>query len=288
MANGLTDEQKKRREEIVEKLRRATLTEPVRFGLHPIADPDGVWALMKAIEELQKRFPSILTVSVPIVFVAQQGKFEGLDGWEHLANGTYLFDCGGEGPFNHHPHEAFPSPICAAYQVAVAFGLDQKREYDAILRRLHNSDTKIGGEFTVVKEYFRMSAIDSIEKLEKAILWFSEYLELFMAKQEEFHSEQLADELDKWGRFWKIRTRQGDVPVVTVESDLEDIHRLARHKTVPKSLSVGVPPRTSRFSPTRRMGHTRSGCISIRPRRFCVCSSSGRPEWPSPKRLGRS
>jgi hypothetical protein len=62
MANGLTDEQKKRREEIVEKLRRATLTEPVRFGLHPIADPDGVWALMKAIEELQKRFPSILTV----------------------------------------------------------------------------------------------------------------------------------------------------------------------------------------------------------------------------------
>jgi hypothetical protein len=218
----------KTRETIIEELRQLQLTRSKRFVTHIFVHLDEGWSILILRQELAKRFPDLDLNDVPVVFISNNNEpFEGKDGWEHLSEGTYILGCGGQGPFNHHPHEDYPD-LCTADQVAIALGLDQKPEYALVLRRLRVSDLHGGGDFKAIADQFKLSNIDSTEKLDQVLLWFQQYLDLFVASQQVFHSEEMNGELNGKSRVWSFNREGEEIKVVTVSrSDKENIHSLA-------------------------------------------------------------
>jgi len=207
------------------------LVEPKRIVTHIGVHPDELVAVYLMRRELPKHFPGVDVNNVPIQFVPTTNEpFEGKDGWTHLKEGTYVLGFGGPGPFNHHPHSDFPD-VCTADQMAQYLGLADKPEFEKILKRTRVNDLNTGGEFIIIAEYLRLKDVRTVEHFEEAYAWVTTYLDMYVANQVAFHSEQNGAKLERTARTWGILRDGAEIPAVTINGSSDpDVVRAARHE----------------------------------------------------------
>lgn len=220
--------------------RQVVLTKPKRIVIHQGAHPDEVVAHFLMLEYLAKKYPSVKDVKVEIV-PNGNAPFEGKDGWQNLAEGTYVLGFGGSGPFNHHPNSDFPD-ICTADQMAMALGIEGLPELQIVLKRTRVNDLKGGGEFVVIAEFLRQADVKTTAEYETALDWVAKYIRPFIEEQRQFHSEALKEEFERTARVWMVKRDGDEIPVVTINGcDDRQIGRFARRETGAEVIVVRRP-----------------------------------------------